>query len=174
MHDEYPSAWIFQRQPITGEEARGYMNAFTSLTRNEWVLEQRRRKGTHGTTLSDVPGIFGDHHDRALAASSGTMVDGMLTSTGHRQQHQYPWSKDCTDMRACVTLPWTRHQEAELDEEVVRVWCGNGAAICDKSLHYKTESKVRGDPAGKPAMARLDTYSTNVAEGSGENIPSIL
>eukprot|EP00959_Pyramimonas_sp_CCMP1952_P262835 5495919-Pyramimonas_sp.AAC.1 len=27
MHDEYPSAWIFQKHPITEEEeARGYMN----------------------------------------------------------------------------------------------------------------------------------------------------
>eukprot|EP00959_Pyramimonas_sp_CCMP1952_P408669 8564505-Pyramimonas_sp.AAC.1 len=78
MYDEYPPAWIFQRQLITEEEARGSMHVFTSLTRNEWVLEQRRRKGMHGTTLSDAPGIFGERHELALAANSGTMIDGLL------------------------------------------------------------------------------------------------
>eukprot|EP00959_Pyramimonas_sp_CCMP1952_P304136 6365427-Pyramimonas_sp.AAC.1 len=58
MCDEYPSAWISEKHPITDEEARGYMNVFTSLIRNERALEQRRVKGTHGTTLSDAPGIF--------------------------------------------------------------------------------------------------------------------
>eukprot|EP00959_Pyramimonas_sp_CCMP1952_P200574 4195336-Pyramimonas_sp.AAC.1 len=79
IYDEFPSAWIFQRQPITEEGARGYMDVFTSLTRNELVLEQTRRKGMHGTTQSDVPGIFEDRHELALAANSGTMVDGILT-----------------------------------------------------------------------------------------------
>eukprot|EP00959_Pyramimonas_sp_CCMP1952_P471829 9499045-Pyramimonas_sp.AAC.1 len=36
-HDEYPTAWIFEASPITEEEARGYTNAFTSLSRNDWV-----------------------------------------------------------------------------------------------------------------------------------------
>eukprot|EP00959_Pyramimonas_sp_CCMP1952_P074229 1551290-Pyramimonas_sp.AAC.1 len=36
MHDEYPTAWIFEKNPTTEEEARGYMNVFTSLTRNDW------------------------------------------------------------------------------------------------------------------------------------------
>eukprot|EP00959_Pyramimonas_sp_CCMP1952_P198693 4155972-Pyramimonas_sp.AAC.1 len=71
MCDECPSAWIFERQPITEEEARGYMYVFTSSTRNEWALEQRRRKGMHGTTLCDVPGVFGERHELALAANSG-------------------------------------------------------------------------------------------------------
>eukprot|EP00959_Pyramimonas_sp_CCMP1952_P248503 5194444-Pyramimonas_sp.AAC.1 len=51
---------------------------------------------------------------------------------------------------------------------------GHGAAICDKSLGCKIACKERGDSAGKPAMGRLDTYSANVAEGSGENLPAIL
>eukprot|EP00959_Pyramimonas_sp_CCMP1952_P038693 809857-Pyramimonas_sp.AAC.1 len=55
------------------------MNVFTSLTWNDWVLEQRRRNGMYGTTLSAVPGIFGERHELALAANSGAMVDGMLT-----------------------------------------------------------------------------------------------
>eukprot|EP00959_Pyramimonas_sp_CCMP1952_P225624 4718098-Pyramimonas_sp.AAC.1 len=32
-----------------------------------------------GATLSEVPGIFGERHELALAANSGTMVNGMLT-----------------------------------------------------------------------------------------------
>eukprot|EP00959_Pyramimonas_sp_CCMP1952_P324060 6782266-Pyramimonas_sp.AAC.1 len=55
------------------------MNVFTSLSRDDWVLEQRRRKGMHGTTLSEVPGIFGERHELALVANSGAMVDGILT-----------------------------------------------------------------------------------------------
>eukprot|EP00959_Pyramimonas_sp_CCMP1952_P031620 663222-Pyramimonas_sp.AAC.1 len=35
-YDEYPTAWIFEKNPITEEEARGYMNVFTSLSRNDW------------------------------------------------------------------------------------------------------------------------------------------
>eukprot|EP00959_Pyramimonas_sp_CCMP1952_P238750 4989216-Pyramimonas_sp.AAC.1 len=31
-----------------------------------------------------------------------------------------------------------------------------------------------GDSAGTPAIAKLDTYSANVAEGYGENMPAIL
>eukprot|EP00959_Pyramimonas_sp_CCMP1952_P122438 2559675-Pyramimonas_sp.AAC.1 len=31
-----------------------------------------------GSTLSDVPGRLGKRHELALAANSGTMVDGML------------------------------------------------------------------------------------------------
>eukprot|EP00959_Pyramimonas_sp_CCMP1952_P152476 3190326-Pyramimonas_sp.AAC.1 len=46
-YDEYPTAWIFEKSPTMGEEARGYMNVFTSLSRNDWVLEQRRRRGMH-------------------------------------------------------------------------------------------------------------------------------
>eukprot|EP00959_Pyramimonas_sp_CCMP1952_P097502 2038161-Pyramimonas_sp.AAC.1 len=78
-YDEYPAARIFERSPITEEEARGYMNVSTSLSRNDWVLEQRRRKGMHGTTFSEVPGPFGGRRELALAANSGTMINGMWT-----------------------------------------------------------------------------------------------
>eukprot|EP00959_Pyramimonas_sp_CCMP1952_P325225 6807227-Pyramimonas_sp.AAC.1 len=54
------------------------MKVFTSLARNDWVLEQRRRKGLRGATVSEVPGIFGERHELALAASSGSMINGML------------------------------------------------------------------------------------------------
>eukprot|EP00959_Pyramimonas_sp_CCMP1952_P163726 3422912-Pyramimonas_sp.AAC.1 len=69
VRDEYPTAWTFEKNPITEEEARGCMNFFTSPTRNDWVLEQRPRKGMHGATLSEVPGIFGERHELALAAN---------------------------------------------------------------------------------------------------------
>eukprot|EP00959_Pyramimonas_sp_CCMP1952_P280535 5864029-Pyramimonas_sp.AAC.1 len=36
-------------------------------------------RGMYGTTLSEVPGIFGERHELALSAHSGTMVDRMLT-----------------------------------------------------------------------------------------------
>eukprot|EP00959_Pyramimonas_sp_CCMP1952_P368148 7711835-Pyramimonas_sp.AAC.1 len=45
MRDECPAAWIFEKNPIAEEEARGCMNVFTPLARNDWVLERRRRKG---------------------------------------------------------------------------------------------------------------------------------
>eukprot|EP00959_Pyramimonas_sp_CCMP1952_P036427 762542-Pyramimonas_sp.AAC.1 len=45
------------------------------MTRDQWLLGQKRRKGTHGTTLSTVPGVFGDRHELAFAANSGTMID---------------------------------------------------------------------------------------------------
>eukprot|EP00959_Pyramimonas_sp_CCMP1952_P215893 4515906-Pyramimonas_sp.AAC.1 len=77
-YDEYPTAWIFARVSVAEEEARGYMNVFTSLSRNHWVLEQRRRKGMRGTTLSEVSGFSDERHELALAANSGTMINGVL------------------------------------------------------------------------------------------------
>eukprot|EP00959_Pyramimonas_sp_CCMP1952_P154881 3240447-Pyramimonas_sp.AAC.1 len=74
-YGEYPTAWIFEANSITEEEAPGYMNAFTSLSRHDWVLEQRRREGLHGATVSEVPGLFGERHELALAANSGTMIN---------------------------------------------------------------------------------------------------
>eukprot|EP00959_Pyramimonas_sp_CCMP1952_P023207 488213-Pyramimonas_sp.AAC.2 len=69
-YDEYPSAWAFERNPIAEEEARGCINVFASLSRNDWVLDQGRRKGMHGTAVSEVPGLFGERHLLALAANS--------------------------------------------------------------------------------------------------------
>eukprot|EP00959_Pyramimonas_sp_CCMP1952_P401622 8415350-Pyramimonas_sp.AAC.1 len=48
------------------------------MTRGQWVLDQRRRKGMRGTALSAVLGIFGEKHELALAANSETMIDGTL------------------------------------------------------------------------------------------------
>eukprot|EP00959_Pyramimonas_sp_CCMP1952_P285972 5979682-Pyramimonas_sp.AAC.1 len=114
-YDEYPTAWTFETSPITEEEARGYMNVFTSLSRNDWVLEQRRRRGMYGTTLSEVSGLFGERHELALAASSGTM------------RHRHHWPISGTDVRKGIPFPRTRHHEAEPDEEAQRVgsgtWC---------------------------------------------------
>eukprot|EP00959_Pyramimonas_sp_CCMP1952_P089564 1873631-Pyramimonas_sp.AAC.1 len=98
---------LLKQKPITEEEARGCMNVFTSLSRNDWAWEQRRRKGMHGTTLSEVPGLFGERHALPLAADSGTMVDGMLTIVvdigskiniivfkRHRRSNRYPFPTD--------------------------------------------------------------------------------
>eukprot|EP00959_Pyramimonas_sp_CCMP1952_P376692 7889646-Pyramimonas_sp.AAC.1 len=46
--------------------------------------------------------------------------------------------------------------------------------FCTTSLHCKVSCKYTGDSAGTPAIARLDTYSANVAEGPGENMPAIF
>eukprot|EP00959_Pyramimonas_sp_CCMP1952_P272205 5691371-Pyramimonas_sp.AAC.1 len=51
---------------------------------------------------------------------------------------------------------------------------GHGAAVCGKSLRCAIARKDRGDSAGRPAAPRLDTYSANVADGSGGHILAIL
>eukprot|EP00959_Pyramimonas_sp_CCMP1952_P466784 9490540-Pyramimonas_sp.AAC.1 len=51
---------------------------------------------------------------------------------------------------------------------------GHGAAMCDEPLHCKIARKERGDPAGAPAVPRLNTYSAHVTEGHGGNFPAIL
>eukprot|EP00959_Pyramimonas_sp_CCMP1952_P231110 4831075-Pyramimonas_sp.AAC.1 len=51
---------------------------------------------------------------------------------------------------------------------------GHRAAACDKSMHCNIACKERGGSAGAPAIVRLDTYSANVADGSGGNVPAIL
>eukprot|EP00959_Pyramimonas_sp_CCMP1952_P015495 328425-Pyramimonas_sp.AAC.2 len=51
---------------------------------------------------------------------------------------------------------------------------GHGAAVCDKSLRWKIARKEKGHPAGRPAVPRLDTYSANVAEGSGGHLCALL
>eukprot|EP00959_Pyramimonas_sp_CCMP1952_P442845 9270485-Pyramimonas_sp.AAC.1 len=78
VHDEYPAAWISEKNPPAEEGPRGDMNVFTSLMRNDWAFELRRRKGMPGTALSEVPGVVGERHDWPWP-QSGTMVDGMLT-----------------------------------------------------------------------------------------------
>eukprot|EP00959_Pyramimonas_sp_CCMP1952_P332511 6962695-Pyramimonas_sp.AAC.1 len=45
---------------------------------------------------------------------------------------------------------------------------GHGAVVCVKSLHCKVVRKEKEDPAGAPAVPRLDAYSATVSEGSGE------
>eukprot|EP00959_Pyramimonas_sp_CCMP1952_P271712 5680870-Pyramimonas_sp.AAC.1 len=67
--NEHPTAWIFEKSPIAEEGARGYMHVFPSLSRTDWVLEQRRRRGMYGTTLSEMPVLFGERHVLALAAN---------------------------------------------------------------------------------------------------------
>eukprot|EP00959_Pyramimonas_sp_CCMP1952_P380680 7975756-Pyramimonas_sp.AAC.1 len=51
------------------------MDAFTSLSRNDWVLEERRREGMHGATVPDMLGLFGERRELALAASSGNVIN---------------------------------------------------------------------------------------------------
>eukprot|EP00959_Pyramimonas_sp_CCMP1952_P334072 6996324-Pyramimonas_sp.AAC.1 len=34
--DGYPAEWIIQQHLISVEEARGYMNAFISMARDQW------------------------------------------------------------------------------------------------------------------------------------------
>eukprot|EP00959_Pyramimonas_sp_CCMP1952_P274693 5742334-Pyramimonas_sp.AAC.1 len=43
MHDEYPSAWIFEKNPITEEEALGCMSVFTSEERLGFSAEAPQR-----------------------------------------------------------------------------------------------------------------------------------
>eukprot|EP00959_Pyramimonas_sp_CCMP1952_P238168 4977133-Pyramimonas_sp.AAC.1 len=49
------------------------------MARNQWALDQKRRKGTYGTTVSTVQGVFGEHYELAIASDMETMIDGMLT-----------------------------------------------------------------------------------------------
>eukprot|EP00959_Pyramimonas_sp_CCMP1952_P278872 5830950-Pyramimonas_sp.AAC.1 len=51
---------------------------------------------------------------------------------------------------------------------------GHGSVACDKPLHCNVARKEKRNPAGAPAVPTLDTYSANVAEGSGENLFAIL
>eukprot|EP00959_Pyramimonas_sp_CCMP1952_P051593 1078232-Pyramimonas_sp.AAC.1 len=136
---------------------------------------RRRRKGTHGTTLSGVPGIFGDRHELALAANSGTIVDGALTIL-----LDIGSNINIIGLKTAQTFERVSrslgHDIKKLDlTKRLRVSVvGHGAAVCDNSLHCKIACREKRNPAGKPAVARLDTYSANVADGSGENIAAIL
>eukprot|EP00959_Pyramimonas_sp_CCMP1952_P434877 9105859-Pyramimonas_sp.AAC.1 len=67
-----------------------------------------------GTTLSEVPGLFGESHDLALAANSGTMVDGALTIL-----LDIGSSIDIIS-RTGAPFPRTRHREAEPGEGALR------------------------------------------------------
>eukprot|EP00959_Pyramimonas_sp_CCMP1952_P458867 9477331-Pyramimonas_sp.AAC.1 len=140
-YDEYPTAWISEKNPITEEEARGYMTAFTSLSRNEWVLEQRRREGLHGTRVSEVPGQSGEHHELALAADSGTMINGRRRISSRYHAPTDAPSKGRISQKECMRLE---------RDTVLRN---------DKPLHCKIACKERVDYAGEPAVPRLDTYS---------------
>eukprot|EP00959_Pyramimonas_sp_CCMP1952_P299760 6269929-Pyramimonas_sp.AAC.1 len=175
MHDEHPAAWTFENYHIAEEEARGYMNVFTSLSRNDWVLEQRRRKGLLGTTVSEVPGILGERHELALAAYSGTMINGRLIILSDIGSNL-----DIIGLKTTQNSQQVSHsyghaiKRLSLTKRLYVSGVGHGAAICDKSLHCNIACKERGDSAGQPAVPRLDTYSANVAKGSGENLHAIM
>eukprot|EP00959_Pyramimonas_sp_CCMP1952_P386146 8093007-Pyramimonas_sp.AAC.2 len=97
-----------------------------------------------------MPGLFRECRELALAANSGLMInDGTQTFEQVSRSHGHAIKRLNMTKRPCVS------------------GVGHGAAICDKSLHCKIARKERGDPAGEPAVPRLDTYSANVAEGSG-------
>eukprot|EP00959_Pyramimonas_sp_CCMP1952_P207441 4339376-Pyramimonas_sp.AAC.1 len=163
MYDEYPTAWILEKNLIAEEEARGYMNVFTSLSRNDWVLEQKRRKGMHGTTLSEVPGIFGERNGLALAANSGTMVDGMLTTV-----------LGVGSSIKIIGTPSHGHaiKKLNLAKRLHVSGVGHGAAVCDKSLRCKMARKERGARRGH--LLCRDLIPTQQAEGSGETIQATL
>eukprot|EP00959_Pyramimonas_sp_CCMP1952_P088574 1853077-Pyramimonas_sp.AAC.1 len=144
MYYEFHTAWTFEKNPVTEEEARGYMNAFTRLSRSDWVLEQRRRSGLHGATVSEVPRTFGERHELALAANSGTMIND-TAQTFEQVSRSYGHAFKRLNLTKRMYVSGVRH----------------GAAICDKSLRCKIACEARGDPAVQPAVPRLDTYSAN-------------
>eukprot|EP00959_Pyramimonas_sp_CCMP1952_P395533 8287828-Pyramimonas_sp.AAC.2 len=108
-----------------------------------------------------------------MAANSGAMIDGMLAilldigsninisgiktaQTSERAPRSY--GHDITRLN--------------LTKRLYVSGAEHGAAICDKSLHCKIACEEKGDLAGKPAIARLDTYSANAAEGYGDHLPA--
>eukprot|EP00959_Pyramimonas_sp_CCMP1952_P234312 4895930-Pyramimonas_sp.AAC.1 len=119
---------------------------------DDLVLEQRRRKGLHGTTVSEVSGIVGERHELVLAASIETMINGMSTIL--------------LDLGSTISLFGVKTAQT-FEQRLYVSGVGHGAAMCDKSLRCKITCKGKGDPAGQPAVPRLDTHSANVAEGSG-------
>eukprot|EP00959_Pyramimonas_sp_CCMP1952_P041645 871168-Pyramimonas_sp.AAC.1 len=95
-----------------------------------------------GTTLSEVPGIFGYRRELALAAKSGTIVDGMLTillDIGSNINIVGP--------RTAQTLERVSRshghdiKKLNLSKRLYVSGVGHGAAVCDKSLHCKVACK---------------------------------
>jgi len=79
---EYPPDWILLDYPMTQQEHMAWFSSCTHLRKQEWVLEQRRRRDEVGTTLTTVEGAYpyaGERLTLALAANTGTVIDNMLT-----------------------------------------------------------------------------------------------
>eukprot|EP00959_Pyramimonas_sp_CCMP1952_P038555 806915-Pyramimonas_sp.AAC.1 len=111
----------------------------------------------------------------ALAANSETMVDGTLTIL-----LDIGSNANIIGLKTAQTFERVSRshghgvKKLSLTKRLYMSGVGHGAAICDNSLRCKIACERKGDSAGKPAMARLGTYSANVAGGPGENIPAIL
>eukprot|EP00959_Pyramimonas_sp_CCMP1952_P436910 9148087-Pyramimonas_sp.AAC.1 len=122
-----------------------------------------------------MPGIFGERHELAQAANSGTMVDGMPTLLLDIGSNIIIIGLNTAQTFERVSRS---HGHAFKNQNLTKRLCvsggGHGAAVCDKSLHCKIACKERGGPAGAPAVPRLDACSANVAEGSRENLLAIL
>eukprot|EP00959_Pyramimonas_sp_CCMP1952_P133343 2788171-Pyramimonas_sp.AAC.1 len=67
-----------------------------------------------------------------------------------------------------------RVKKLDLTKRLYVSGAGHGVAVCDKSTHCKIACGEWGGSVGAPAIARLDTCSANVAEGSGDALPAIL
>eukprot|EP00959_Pyramimonas_sp_CCMP1952_P163727 3422913-Pyramimonas_sp.AAC.1 len=156
MYGEYPTAWVFDENPTTEEEACGYMNVPTSLTRDDWALEQRRRKGMYGTTLSESPGILGERHELALAANSGTMEGGMLTILLDIGSNiNIIGLKTAQTFEQVSCSHGHDIKKLNLAKRLYVSGVGHGAAVCDKSLHCKIVCNEKRRPGG-------DTYCAEI------------
>ena len=79
---EYPSDGILLDHPMTQEEHEAYNATWSSLRKQEWILEQRRRRNERCANITTVPGVppYEQHRPTyALAANTGTRVDGHCT-----------------------------------------------------------------------------------------------
>eukprot|EP00959_Pyramimonas_sp_CCMP1952_P424860 8899038-Pyramimonas_sp.AAC.1 len=76
---------------------------------------------------------------------------------GHRQQHRPHW---CATAQTSERVPRPRGhgiKQLDLTKRLHVSGVGHGAAVCGKSVHCRIACKDRGDSAGTPAIARLDT-----------------
>eukprot|EP00959_Pyramimonas_sp_CCMP1952_P461050 9480943-Pyramimonas_sp.AAC.1 len=110
-----------------------------------------------------------------LANASGTMINGALTILLNIGSNINIIGLKTAQTFEPVSRPHGRAiKRLNLTKRLYVSEVGHGAAILEKALHCKIARKERIDPAGAPAVPRLDTYSANVAEGYAENLPALL
>eukprot|EP00959_Pyramimonas_sp_CCMP1952_P041286 863429-Pyramimonas_sp.AAC.1 len=125
------------------------MGASTSMKKNERALDQGRLEGMRGAAVAAVHGLFGDGHELAQAANSGTMIDGMLIIL-----LDIGSNINSVGLQAARTFQRVSHargndvKRLNMSRPLYVARVGAGAAACRTSGHCKIAGACMGQSCG--------------------------
>ena len=184
---EFPPDGILLDHPVTYEEHIAWMSSWSHLRKPDWVLEQRRRRHERGTVIESVPGVHPYQScmpSLALATNTGTVVPDRLTILMDIGSNiNICGLKTAQDFETKCALHGLTIKKSNIKPALYVSGVGSGAAVCNTTGEFPIgvawkRGPQAGQPAsstaGQPAQTDLQTFTTAIAEGSGELLPCLL